>query len=147
MAFVHRSAVTLRFLGDNFDPGDISAALGVKATHSVRKGGTSLTPNGRQFIARKASWLLKVPDESPGDLDKQIAALMSMAPCMDFDICKDLSERFKGEIFAGVFLSGLNQGIGLLPETMLALGLRGLEIEFDIYSGRYEDDDHEGSEI
>jgi hypothetical protein len=30
---------------------------------------------------------------------------------------------------------------------MLALGLRGLEIEFDIYSGRYEDDDHEGSEI
>ncbi len=84
-------------------------------------------------------WHLSVPDEMPGDLDKQVAALFSMLTD-DLDVWKAVSSRYHGDIFVGLFLSGSNEGLSLLPATLYAIGSRGLELDFDIYSGDDEDE-------
>ncbi|KAA0698328.1 DUF4279 domain-containing protein [Neorhizobium sp. P12A] len=135
MAEVHESAASLRFHGDDIDPEEISRILGCQPTSGAKKGGLWTTPNGTQVVARTGRWLLKTPQESPGDLDKQVAALFADLRD-DLDAWKALAGRFRGNIFVGLFLSTYNEGIGLSPNTLSAIGLRGLELQLDIYSGR-----------
>ncbi|NTF44315.1 DUF4279 domain-containing protein [Rhizobium rhizogenes] len=132
MAEVYRTAASLRFHGDSLDPDEISGILGAQPTKGVRKGGIWITPRGAEIVAWTGSWRLSTPDESPGDLDKQVAELF--APLnVDLDAWRALSSRFRGNIFVGVFLSGFNEGLGLSPTTTSAIGLRGLVLEVDIY--------------
>lgn len=140
MAEMHRTAASLRFCGDDIDPEEISRILGAQPTKGVKKGGIWFTPNGKEIVARTGQWNLSTPEESPGDLDKQVTALFS-GLSGDLDAWRVLAARFRGDIFVGLFLSGYNEGLGLSPATTSAIGLRGLELELDIYSG--EDNDQE----
>jgi hypothetical protein len=83
-------------------------------------------------IARSGSWRLKVERRSPGDLDAQIAELF-VTLSLDLAIWKDLSTRFRADVFCGLFLRESNEGISLAPETLTAVGSRGLTLEMDIY--------------
>lgn len=139
MAEVDRTAASLRFRGDDLDPDEISRILGAQPTRGVKKGGMWKTPAGQEIVARTGSWGLRVPEESPGDLDKQVTILFA-GLSKDLDAWRHLASRFKADIFAGVFLARRNEGLGVSPGTMIAIGSRGLLLELDIYSG---DDDEE----
>lgn len=78
--------------------------------------------------------MLSAPDESPGELDKQVATLFA-ALSTDLEAWRALSRRFQGNIFVGLFLSGFNEGQSLSPSTTRAIGLRGLVLDLDVYSG------------
>ncbi|WEX87861.1 DUF4279 domain-containing protein [Sinorhizobium garamanticum] len=140
MAEVHRTAASLRFYGDDLDPEEISRTLGAQPTKCAKKGGIWVTPNGKEIVARHGFWHLSATEESPGDLDKQVGALFS-ALSNDLDAWRALAARFRGNIFVGLFLYGCNEGLGLSPATTSAIGLRGLELDLDIYSG--DDTDQE----
>lgn len=139
MAELHKTAAALRFGGDDLEPEEISRTLGAPPTMSVKKGGIRKTPNGREYVSRTGIWLLSVPNEAPGDLDKQVVALFSMLTD-NLDAWKVLASRYKGDIFAGLFLSGSNEGSSLSSATLHAIGSRGLGLDLDIYSGDDEDD-------
>lgn len=84
-------------------------------------------------IAVRGSWRIKAERQSPGDLDRQITSLL--APLSkDFDSWKDLSSRFRGRLFCGLFLEEGNEGISLSPETMSMIAERGLLLDLDIYA-------------
>lgn len=138
MAEVHRTAASLRFYGDDIDPEEISRILGVWPTKSAKKGGIWITPKGQQMIARTGFWNLSISEESPGDLDKQVTALFSVLSD-DLDAFRALAVRFRGNIFVGLFLSGFNEGLSLSPTTVSAIGIRGLVLDLDIYSGGDKD--------
>ncbi|MGQ3210372.1 DUF4279 domain-containing protein [Shinella sp.] len=140
MAELHRTAACLRFSGDDLDPEEVSRILGTQPTKGVKKGGTHATPKGKEIVARTGMWTLSTPDESPSDLDKQVAALFSVLDG-DLDACRALAVRFHGNIFAGLFLSGFNEGLSLSPAKMRAIGARGLILDLDIYSGDDIDED------
>ena len=55
----------------------------------------------------------------------------------DLAVWKDLSHRFKCDMFCGLFLGegGGNEGFVLAPNTSRRLAERGLEIGFDLYYG------------
>lgn len=103
-------------------------------------GGTLLTPNGKEIVARHGLRYRSAPRESPGDLDKQIGALFS-GLSNDLDAWRALSARYSGNLFVGLFLSGFNEGLCFSPTTTREIGLRGLELGLDIYSSH--DIDHE----
>lgn len=138
MAEVHRTTATLRFRGDDIDPEEVSRTLGVQPTKSAKKGGIWITPKGQKIIAGTGFWHLSIPEESPGDLDKQVTELFSMLSD-DFDAFRTLAVRFQGNIFVGLFLSGFNEGLSLSPTTVSAIGIRGLVLDLDIYSGEHGD--------
>jgi hypothetical protein len=136
MAEIYRSAASLSFAGDDLDPDEISRWLG-KPTKGESKGGALLTPAGREHISHTGIWLLKTEDAQPGDVDRQVRALFSDLS-EDFGIWKDFADRYRGRIFVGLFLKGSNEGLGISPQTLSAISVRGLELDLDVYSG---DDD------
>ena len=133
MADVYKTAVSLRFKGDDLDPAELTAALGKEPDIGVRRGGVWISPKGRETVSRMGSWILSIKDAEPADIDGQVAALFSDL-CKDFTIWRRYAERYQGNIFVGAFLSQFNEGLSISPETLNAIGMRGLELGFDIYA-------------
>lgn len=138
MNYVHKTVASLRFFGDDLDPEEITSMLGVKPTVGVRKGGKWITSIGTEKIARRGSWRIKIDDRSPGDLDAQIANLLAPLTT-DLVVWENLSSRFDADIFLGLFLHESNEGISLSPDTLRAVGSRGLELDLNIYGGAIDD--------
>jgi hypothetical protein len=74
---------------------------------------------------------LKADECSPENLDGQIVELLSTLSG-DPAVWRELAQ-FKPDIFVGLFLSSPNEGLTLRPETMAALGARGITLGLDIY--------------
>lgn len=140
MAPVHRTVACLRFHGDDLYPDELTNAFGKQPTKAAKKGDMLLTPKGRERIANSGMWLLNTDDAEPGDLDRQVAALFS-GLSEDFDIWRSFAKRYRGNIFTGLFLRRSNEGLSLSPETLAAIGIRGLELDLDIYEGDDDQDD------
>jgi hypothetical protein len=75
---------TLRFIGEQLDPGAISRVLGMTATDSGRKGDAIVAtlPRGRT-VTRPASsgyWILDVSDGEPADARTALETLLNSAP-------------------------------------------------------------------
>lgn len=139
MTLVDRTAVSLRFRGDDLDPDVLTKALGTAPTKSARKGDIWTTPKGTPVTARHGFWHRRIDDVSPGDLDAQIETLFAEMSS-DMEIWQDLSQRYHGNVFVGIFLREDNEMTGMEPKTLAALGQRGLTLELDIYSGSTEDE-------
>lgn len=139
MADMHETAVSLRFHGDELDPEKLSRELGGVPTTCARKGALQTMPNEREITARTGCWILSVPRERPGDVEKQIGAIFS-ALSNDRDAWKSLSARYGGNIFVGLFMSGQNEGLSLSPSILDAVASRGLRLDLDIYGGQEQVD-------
>ena len=139
MAAVNRTVATLRFFGDDLRPDEITSRLGRAPTKSQTKGDEWLRPNGTIRIAKWGSWRLCAADRGPGDLDAQVAELLS-GLSDDLAVWADLTNRFRADVFCGLFLEESNEGLSLSPQTLALLGALNLELDLDIYSGRYAED-------
>lgn len=132
-------SVSLRFQGDALDPEAISSLLQARPSRARRKGETWHTPSGTAILARTGFWSVRVEKEAPGDLDEKISTLLA-GMNGDLAVWKQLCEAFRGDIFCGVFLTEGNVGVMLKPETVLAVGQRGLILDLDIYAADEPDD-------
>jgi len=81
---------------------------------------------------RSGMWLRKTSDRSPGDLNGQIAELLGPLS-QDLSVWESLADRFRADIFIGLFLADTNEGLTLLPSTMQLAAARRLSLGFDIY--------------
>jgi hypothetical protein len=129
MAIVRQTAVSVRFSGDDLDPADVTQALGATPDIAYRKGDAVRDGRG---IGRTGLCSFRAPRATPGDLDGQITRLLDgLSP--DLAIWRDLSQRYRGEVFIGLFLTESNEGMGIASATIDALAQRGLQIDLDIY--------------
>lgn len=44
-----------------------------------------------------------------------------------------LTSSFEADIFCGLFLESMNEGLEISPQTLLAIGQRSFTLGFDIY--------------
>lgn len=133
MSGLHESVVSLRFFGDELDPDELTRLLGATPTVGVRKGGTWKTRTGTPKIARTGSWRLNTDDRSPGNLDAHIADLLA-GLTSEIPVWRDLTARFRADVFCGLFMAEINEGVPLKPATLHAIGERGLILDLDIYA-------------
>ncbi|QND53197.1 DUF4279 domain-containing protein [Phyllobacterium sp. 628] len=133
MAEISKTAASLSIQGEYLDHDIITQKLGVFPSSWKRKGEPWFTPNGQKMIARFGMWTRSVPRRDPGDLDAQIAEILKPLST-DLTVWKDITSQFKAYIFCGLFMEEGNEGINVAPKTLVALGSRGLSLEFDIYS-------------
>jgi hypothetical protein len=132
MAGISRTRASVRIFGDDLDPDAISALLGALPSSSTRKGETYVSKLGAEQTASTGRWLLQAAPRQPGDLDSQLVALLSsLTP--DPEVWRSLVARFKADIFCGLFIKEMNEGLSLRPETLEMIGSRGLPLGFDIY--------------
>jgi Domain of unknown function (DUF4279) len=75
---------------------------------------------------------LHAEDCEPENLDAQIASLLGRLS-NDLKIWETLASKFRIDLFCGLFLKGGNEGLGISPEMLRALGERGILLGLDIY--------------
>lgn len=138
MATVLQTIACLRFFGDDLDPDHVSQVLGAAATNAYRKGDVMPSEKGMKMVAETGTWQLEADEEFSGELPEQITSLFATLTD-DLTVWKNLSARFDGDIFIGLFMAGANEGFSLDPALLCAMAERGLVLEFDLY-GAEEDD-------
>lgn len=133
MADVSRSEATLRFSCDDLEPEEITALLCAQPDRALRKGEAWRAPRtGSEIVARTGMWHKRSERRVPWDLDAQIAELLG-GMTQNLDIWAALAARFRMDLFAGIFLDSMNEGMALSPRTLRLLGERRLELGLDIY--------------
>ncbi|MGB3495901.1 MAG: DUF4279 domain-containing protein [Elainellaceae cyanobacterium] len=131
---VDRVKVSLRFLGDDLNPDDVSALLGCQPTNSYRKGDI-LSGKRSHRVADTGLWLLKSAEEDTSVLETKVGRLLDRLSA-EPTAWKALS-NFYGNVFCGVFLNDLNREFSLSPQIMQQLTERNLSIDFDIYCNSF----------
>lgn len=134
MAAVRETVLSLRIMGDDLDPDEITKLLGGKPVEAHRKGDTIVNSRGLSRTTKSGGWRRRANVSGTADLDGQVREVFA-GLTEDTRIWRGLSARYRIDIFCGLFLDGSNEGIELSPETMMMLGSRGIVIGFDIYSG------------
>ena len=117
MAHLQRTVVTLRIGGDDLNPDEISALLGVPPIHAQVKGQQIIgKKTGKIRIAKSGLWRLCAKDREPEDMDGQIQELLSQMTT-DLNVWQSLAKRFQIDLFCGLFLGGSNEGMMLSPQS------------------------------
>lgn len=137
MTELHSTDLALRFFGDDLDPNEITHRLGKSPTEYETKGQSIKNKTtGKVRIAKTGSWRFRVSRKIPGDLDKQIFEIFS-GMTEDLYIWTNLSERFKADLFAGLFHKEENEGLKISSKSLQMIGERGLFLDLDIYYQNY----------
>lgn len=78
-------------------------------------------------------WTLQAEETAPADVDAQITAILSrLTP--DEMIWAELCAKYDVNVFCGWFMQRGNEGVSVEPETLSALGARGILLDIDLYS-------------
>lgn len=142
MAHLHKSLVTLRIMGDDLMPPEITRLLGAPPTHSKVKGEKRVGKrSGQETIARSGIWSLSSSARIPADINGQIHEILSQLTA-DIAVWKEVTKRYHADLFCGLFLSCSNEGLSVSAASLEALGVRGIELGLDIY-GMYRTDGSE----
>ncbi|NWK46454.1 DUF4279 domain-containing protein [Ralstonia pickettii] len=133
MAYLSRSRATLRIAGDDLDPEEISRQLGCKPTTGQRKGEAIVGHNtGQTRIALFGKWHLEAAPREPEDIDGQISEILGQLSD-DLEVWRSIGQRYKVDLFCGLFMKTGNEGLLLSSGSLHALGVRQIAIGFDIY--------------
>lgn len=132
MAHMHRSVATLRMMGDDLVPSEVSALLGAVPTFAQYKGQEIVTSAGRVRVAKFGQWRLEATDAEPENLDAQVEEILGKLN-QDLSVWKTLGASFQIDLFCGWFMKENNEGVAVSPSTLQALGSRGITLALDIY--------------
>ncbi len=77
-------------------------------------------------------WALAATPREPEDIDGQIAEILGQLSD-DPEVWRTIGQRYEVDLFCGLFMKSGNEGFSLSPGSMRALGLRQIEIGFDLY--------------
>lgn len=130
---IARLSVSVRVLGDDLDPEEVTRLLGTAPNFAARKGDQRQS-GSRPFQQRIGIWTFArtTKPSSEWELDGAIKALLGRLPS-DLDVWRRLAERYSLDVFCGLFMSSDNQGTDVQPETLRLLADRGLALSFDLY--------------
>lgn len=133
MAIIYKTKSCLRVIGDGLFPDEISNMLGCEPTMKRTKGESYMLPiGGEPRIAKSGMWRIDAADMSPGDIDKQVSEILSQV-VDNTDVWNFLSNKYTLDFYCVLFMNEESEGISLSAESMLALGYRGIQVEFGIY--------------
>jgi len=119
-------------LGDDLNPGELTALLGGTPSTSASKGDVI---RGKR-IATTGSWIVRVEPRKPGDLDAQVEELLSPLS-KDLSIWRALG-KYRPYLFVSLFLQETNEGIEISAHCLSSLAERGILLGLDIYGARSE---------
>lgn len=144
MSRLHRSLAALRISGDDLDPSEITAALACEPNQAQRKGQTFTSSAGKTRVAKFGMWLLEAEDRSPGDLDAQIAELLSrLTPSLE--TWRNISARYTIDLYCGFFMKSSNEGLTISAGSLKALSERSVELGLELYAPSEEDAERAGA--
>jgi hypothetical protein len=128
-----KTKVSLRLTGDTLVPEEVTRAFGCVPTNAFRRG-DEIAVGSAHRNAPTGVWRLEVPELEGATLDEQVCWVLDQVSD-DVAVWTSLSEQYNAELFVGVFLASVNQGLRLSPATAMRASKRGLSITLDLYYG------------
>jgi ribosomal protein L19 len=122
--------VSLNISGDDLEPDEISRLLGASPTEACRLG-DAIPLRNHTFTAKSGSWSINT-ERSTRDIEEQLTELFAKLNS-NTQVWSSLTNRYRVELFCGVFLSWFGHGFSMSPKLHRLLADRNLEITFDIY--------------
>jgi len=142
MAQVRQSVVALRIIGDDLVPDEVTALLGTTPTCAVVKGETGKHIVGPKVgdvrVARSGMWTFEASDREPEDMNSQIHEILSRMTD-DLSVWQGITKRFRVDLFCGLWLTGGESGMTISPQSLAALGERGIELGLCIYGDHVDE--------
>jgi len=126
---------TLRVVGDDLEPRELTELLGVKPSTSYSKGDVLTSKRGTTRVAPTGYWSLDAEDSAPADLDAQVTRLLARLPD-EAALWNRLHAHFEIDLFCGWFMKEWNEGTALNATTLNALANRGIDLTIDLWDGR-----------
>lgn len=111
---VDKIKVGLRVIGDSLDPNEVTKLLGCEPTKA------------------KGNWILDGKLPPTDDFEVQIENLLASVTD-DLSAWKALADKYRIDIYCGLFLKDINRGCDLSSKIIKALSERNISICFDIY--------------
>jgi len=134
MAVISKTKLSLRIIGDELIPDEISNILGCEPTTERCKGKPFAWNKQlcQPRLAKSGMWRLEANDKIPGNINEQVSELLCQISS-DISIWRSLSEKYSIDIFCGFFMESCMEGITLSSQSIKDLADRFIEIEFDVY--------------
>ncbi len=133
MTQISLSRASLRIVGDELLPDEITELLGCRPTRQQTKGEEIVvSKTGHTQIALSGAWCLQAEKREPEDLDDQVCELLDKLS-NDLAVWKEVSRRFDIDLFVGLFMNNVNEGSEVSSETLRKLGERGIALGLDVY--------------
>lgn len=128
MPAISRALATLRVIGVDLDPAEITRLLACAPTRAHRKGDDlQKDPAKASNVARSGLWALEAKRTAPADVNSQIGELLSLVTA-DLSVWTTLASSYKLSVLCAWFMEEGNEGEDLSPETIRALGDRGIAL-------------------
>jgi len=121
-------------MGDSLIPEEVTSMLGEVPTEAQRKGQELRGPTGISRTAKFGMWRLRATETTPGDLDAQVQESLAQLTD-DSTVWNRLASQYNIDLYCGWFMEKENEGLGVSAGTLRELGVRGIELSLDIYSG------------
>lgn len=131
MSKMQSTVVTIRFFGDDLRPEELTQRLGKMPTRAHAKGDELRSKSGTR-IARTGLWNLTLEGDAPDDFETLLTQLLDQLSS-DCSIWLNLSERYAGNLFIGLFMGSSNAGFEISCNVVESIAQRGLALHFDIY--------------
>lgn len=131
---IDSSKATLAIYGDDLDPEQVTAKLGVAPTRSQRRG---VLAKDRTVAARVGAWFLSeqgAAPEGPNELAHRLKKRLPEDPVLWASLGEEVSIQMR----FGLFQEAWNRGFDLDPEVVAWLGRIGATLVFDIYANGEE---------
>ena len=129
---ISQTKSTLRIIGDDLLPEDITASLGGFPTSCQVKGQEVTTRSGKVRVATTGLWRLTAADQILGDLDVQVSEILDQLTD-NFDAWQELSDNYRIDFYSDVFLGGSMEGLSLSADSFLKLGGHNILVDMDTY--------------
>ncbi len=121
MSNISKALVSIRFYGDDLEPEELTRLLGAQPSRANRKGQPRKSSKGKTSIARPGTWLIEYSEEPvAAGIDEQLNFLLDELT-EDIATWRDLTRRFKADVFCGIFLDTWNEGFCLTESTLQRL--------------------------
>ena len=127
-------SISLRIHGDDLVPEEISEKIGVNPNHAYSKGQLISKDANSKRIQSTGFWEISLSSKDLDEWDCDIAiAYLLRKTVNDLEIWKDITNKYKADVFVGIGISGGNKGFVLGVGTITLLQERNLSVGFDIY--------------
>lgn len=133
---IKKVSVSLRFIGDELNPDEVTSMLKCQPTKAFRKGNT-IPDEKYQRTATTGGWILQSSLSDRENIEKHIIALFSSVS-NEMHIWQYLTGRYRADLFIGIFMEDWNQGIELSSDLIKQITERHLKLSFDIYCDQGE---------
>jgi uncharacterized protein DUF4279 len=132
---VDESSATIAVYGEDLEPHDITALIGVEPSNSFRRG---FKRGPRSPAMPHGAWFLEVRGVAPDGPAVQLETLLAKLPD-SAHVWQQLRERYTVQLRIALHMQSWNKGFSLTKQLTARLAALGVDLKFDLYAHGQQD--------